>query len=63
MMGYIQDARTVGTVFINAIGYTLAAAANSLQISLDLDNQPIVPKYDDTAAVTGQFRVPGLRFG
>lgn len=34
MIGYIQDARTVGTVFINAIGYTLATAVNKVQIQI-----------------------------
>lgn len=63
MIGYIQDARTVGTVFINAIGYTLATAVNSLQIDLSMNSQQLVPKFDDSGYKSGPIRIPGLRYG
>lgn len=48
MFGYIQDAKTVGTIFINGIAYTLCTAVNSMNMYVILDDQLIKPtqKFD-----------------
>lgn len=45
MFGYIQDAKTVGTIFINGIAYTLVTAANTAMLKVLLNGKEIEPKY------------------
>lgn len=45
MFGYIQDAKTLGTIFINGIAYTLCTAATSVKLQVKLDGQSILPTY------------------
>lgn len=37
MFGYIQDAKTLGTIFINGIAYTICNAACSVKMQVELD--------------------------
>jgi hypothetical protein len=37
MFGYIQDAKTLGTIFINGIAYTLCTAVSSFILDVELD--------------------------
>ena len=47
MFGYIQDAKTVGTIFITGIAYTLCTAASAVklhQVKLNMKN--LKPMYE-----------------
>lgn len=43
MFGYIQDAKTLGTIFINGLAYTLTNAATSVYLMVSLDGKNILP--------------------
>ena len=43
MFGYIQDAKTLGTIFINGIAYILSNAASSVLMKVELDGVAIEP--------------------
>jgi hypothetical protein len=62
MFGYIQDAKTVGTIFINGIAYTLCSASTHVLMKVEMDGKQIAPMYPyDTE--NGNILLPGLRFG
>lgn len=62
MFGYIQDAKTVGTIFINGIAYTLCTAVNSMLMYVELDGEIIKPTIN-WAEDDGKIKLPGLRYG
>lgn len=62
MFGYIQDAKTVGTIFINGIAYTLTSASTHVLMSLNIDGQELKPIYP-CAFEEDKILLPGLRFG
>lgn len=43
MFGYIQDAKTLGTIFINGIAYILCTAATQFHLIVELDGKIIMP--------------------
>jgi hypothetical protein len=45
MFGYIQDAKTLGTIFINGIAYILCSAATKLLLNVKLDGKIIEPYH------------------
>lgn len=62
MFGYIQDAKTLGTIFINGIAYTLTNAASSVLLTVNLDGKELLPTSQDLIEST-HIKLPGLRYG
>lgn len=62
MFGYIQDAKTVGTIFINGIAYTLCSAASQVQMLVYLDGKAIEPS-NECRRENDAILLPGLRYG
>lgn len=62
MFGYIQDAKTLGTIFINGIAYALCTAASSYMMNVELDGKQLstCAKY---MLDNGICAMPGLRYG
>jgi len=46
MFGYIQDAKTVGTIFINGIAYTMCNAKTSITVNVKVDKLMLNLKGD-----------------
>lgn len=63
MFGYIQDAKTVGTIFINGIAYTLCTAANSFLLQVSIDDKVITPCHHWNEGSFGSIKLPSLRYG
>ena len=63
MFGYIQDAKTVGTIFITGIAYTLCTAVSAIKISVKNNGIPLKPIYDLDEHYSGRIEIPGLRYG
>ena len=62
MFGYIQDAKTLGTIFINGIAYTLCTAVSSFQAQIELNGEIIKPNFK-FGVKDGVLTYPGLRYG
>ena len=62
MFGYIQDAKTLGTIFINGLAYTLTNAATSVYLKVLLDGKEMIPTSDDLFNIH-YIKLPGLRYG
>ena len=45
MFGYIQDAKTLGTIFINGIAYTLCNAVTSFLAQIELNGEILKPRF------------------
>lgn len=66
MFGYIQDAKTLGTIFINGIAYTLTNAATSVLMQVEVDGKKILPLQKDLVEPvldSVDIKLPGLRYG
>lgn len=62
MFGYIQDAKTVGTIFINGIANTLTTASQKALLDVELDGEALSPCHEWVADREG-IQLPGLRYG
>lgn len=62
MFGYIEDAKTIGTIFINSIAYTLCSASSHVLMKVKMDGKELQPmhKFD---SINGYLSLPGLRYG
>ena len=62
MFGYIQDAKTLGTIFINGIAYALTNAASSVLLTVNLDGKELLPTSQNLIQAD-HIKLPGLRYG
>lgn len=67
MFGYIQDAKTLGTIFTNGIAYTLCSAAKSVVMKVEMDGKCLVPNHEFLSIKMPQdeeaIELSGLRYG
>ena len=62
MFGYIQDAKTLGTIFINGIAYTLCTAVTSFLAQVELNGEILKPRFKFVEK-DSVLTYPGLRYG